>query len=241
MIGGVCDRESGIDDNSPGLSHRDILPVFTANVRLGLASNREIPGSEKFQEMKDRSIRDSDWTDLIRRIAAGEQSALGELYDSSSRLMYGLILRITSNPATAEEVLVDAYTQVWLQAQKYDPDRGTPLAWLLTIGRSRALDRLRAGRVEQLRREPIETALQAASSDASPERVAMDDERARMVRAAIAELTPEQREVIDLAFYLGLSHSEIAVHTGLPLGTVKTRIRLGMNKLREQLRALFKD
>lgn len=189
--------------------------------------------------MKDWQVRDQDWTGWIQRIAAGDQAALSALYDASSRLLYGLILRITSDPSTAEEVLLDAFTQVWRQAAAFDRERGTPLAWMLTIARTRALDRIRAGRLEHLRREPLDAADNAVSNTASPEQTTIDDERRRLVRGALAQLAEEQRVVLDLAYFSGLSHSEIALRTGIPLGTVKTRIRLGMNKLREELRPLL--
>lgn len=189
--------------------------------------------------MKDWQVRDQDWTGLIQRIAVGDQSALGALYDASSRLLYGLILRITADPSTAEEVLLDAFNQVWRQAGAFDRGRGTPLAWMLTIARTRALDRIRAGRHEHQRRESLDAAANAVSNTASPEQTTIDDERRRLVRGALAHLAAEQREVLDLAYFSGLSHSEIALRTGLPLGTVKTRIRLGMNKLREELRPLL--
>jgi RNA polymerase sigma-70 factor (ECF subfamily) len=192
------------------------------------------------KDMTDWRARDQDWVVLIRRIAVGDQAAMAALYDATSRLVYSLILRIIGDPSTAEEVLIDAYTQVWRQAANYDRDRGTPIAWIMTIGRSRALDRLRAGWQEHQRREPLEAASSAASQNANPEETTANDERRRLVGAALTTLAPEQREVIELAYYSGLSHSEIALRIGLPLGTVKTRIRLGMNKLREQLRPLLK-
>ena len=192
------------------------------------------------KDMTDWRARDQDWVVLIRRIAVGDQAAMAALYDATSRLVYSLVLRILVDPSTAEEVLLDTYTQVWRQAANYDCDRGTPLAWLMTIGRSRALDRLRAGWQEHQRREPLDAASSAISQTANPEEATANDERRRIVGAALTSLAPEQREVIELAYYSGLSHSEIALQIGLPLGTVKTRIRLGMNKLREQLRPILK-
>ena len=192
------------------------------------------------KDMTDWRARDQDWVVLIRRIAVGDQAAMAALYDATSRLVYSLILRILGDPSTAEEVLLDTYTQVWRQAANYDSERGTPLAWLMTIGRSRALDRLRAGWQEHQRREPLDAANSATSQTANPEEATANDERRRIVGTALTSLAPEQREVIELAYYSGLSHSEIALRVGLPLGTVKTRIRLGMNKLREQLRPILK-
>ena len=177
--------------------------------------------------------------ELIRGVAAGDQQALAALYDATSRTVYGLLLRILSDASAAEEVLLDVYTQVWRQAASYSRERGSAMAWLTTIARSRAIDRLRRGRQEQQRTEALDPARQFAAGGASAE----DDLRAGEVRAvvrrALDSLAPEQREVIELAYYGGMSHSEIAAARGLPLGTVKTRTRLGMMRLREMLRPVY--
>jgi RNA polymerase sigma-70 factor (ECF subfamily) len=179
--------------------------------------------------------RDKDWAALIVRVASGDQIALSTLYDGTSRLVFGLVLRIVADPATAEEVALDVYTQIWRQAASYDGSRGTPLAWLLTIARSRAIDRLRSGKQEQQRKEPLESAGAQSSNESNPEETTAVAERRALVRSALNELSPDQREVIELAYYAGLSHSEIAEKLGQPLGTVKTRTRLGMTKLRGML------
>lgn len=183
-------------------------------------------------------IQTKDWTALIKRIALNDQSALADLYDSTSRLLFGLILRILGDRGSAEEVLLDVYTQVWRQAASYDALRGAPLAWLLTIARTRAIDRRRSGFFDQQREEPLEAAQEEASRAISPEEATVSAERQELVRSALAALAPEQREVIELAYFSGLSHSEIALALGQPLGTVKTRTRLGMLKLAELLRPL---
>jgi len=179
--------------------------------------------------------RDQEWVALIQKIADGDQTALATFYDSTNRLVYGLIMRVLGDASAAEEVLLDVYTQVWRQATSYDAQRGTPLAWLTTIARSRAIDRLRAGWQDQQRKEPLETLGEAPTSAANPEEMTVASERQRLIRSALETLSPEQREVIELAYYSGLSHSEIASKLNQPLGTVKTRTRLGMMKLREAL------
>lgn len=183
--------------------------------------------------------RDQELTTLIDRMAEGDQAALAEFYDSTSRLIYGLTLRVLGDVSTAEEVLLDVYTQVWRQASSYDGSRGAPLAWLTTIGRTRAIDRLRSGWQDRSRKESLETLTEAVAEGGSPEDASVDAERQRFVRQALAALSPEQRQVIELAYYSGLSHSEIAAKLDQPLGTVKTRTRLGMMKLREALAPLF--
>ncbi|HEX6183688.1 MAG TPA: sigma-70 family RNA polymerase sigma factor [Pyrinomonadaceae bacterium] len=171
---------------------------------------------------------------LIRGVAEGDEQALASLYDTTSRTVYGLLLRVLSDPSSAEEVLLDVYAQVWRQAASYCPERGRPLAWLTTIARSRAIDRLRRSRNEQQRAVPLDEAARAAGGESVEEGVRAGEVRA-VVRAALDALTPEQRDVIELAYYGGMSHSEIAAARGLPLGTVKTRTRLGMMRLREML------
>jgi RNA polymerase sigma-70 factor, ECF subfamily len=183
--------------------------------------------------------RDQELIGLVRQIASGDQSALATLYDSTNRLIFGLILRVLGDAGTAEEVLLDVYSQVWRQAATYDTDRGAPLAWLTTIARSRAIDRLRSGWQDQRRKEPLEVVGDAPDGAASPEDMTVAAERQQFVRQALAQLAPEQREVIELAYYSGLSHSEIAAKLKQPLGTVKTRTRLGMIKLREALAPLL--
>jgi RNA polymerase sigma-70 factor, ECF subfamily len=185
--------------------------------------------------------RDQDLVSLVELVATGDQSALAMLYDTTNRLIYSLILRVLGDVSSAEEVLVDVYTQVWRQAASYDANRGAPLAWMATIARSRAIDRLRSGWQDQRRKEPLDVLGDAPANAASPEETTAAAERQRFVREALNLLTPEQREVIELAYYSGLSHSEIAEKLKQPLGTVKTRTRLGMMKLREALTPLLGD
>lgn len=184
--------------------------------------------------------RDNDLTALLYRVAAGDQSAFNALYEGTSKLVFGLVLRIVIDRATAEEVLLDVYTQAWRQATAYDRKRGTPLAWLMTIARSRAIDRLRSGKHEQ-HKDALENAGELSALTPSPEDASMMSERKQLVRQAINALTPEQKEVIELAYFSGLSHTEIASKLGHPLGTVKTRTRLAMIKMREMLAPIFSN
>ena len=178
--------------------------------------------------------------ELIRGAASGDQHALASLYDATSRTVYGLLLRILSDASAAEEVLLDVYEQVWRQAGQYSRERGSPLAWLTTIARSRAIDRLRRGRREQQNTEPLDGIVATArAGGASAEEAVMAGEVSAVVRKALDSLAPEQREVIELAYYGGMSHSEIAAARGLPLGTVKTRTRLGLMRLREMLKPVY--
>jgi RNA polymerase sigma-70 factor, ECF subfamily len=187
------------------------------------------------QSQSEQSARNQEVAALIGKAAAGDQQAVSELYDATSRMVYGLVLRVLGDEAAAEEVLLDVYMQVWRQASTYDAGRGAPLAWLATIARSRAIDRLRAGRQHFQRTSSLETVSQQSTGE-SLEEAAYATELRGIVREALAALSAEQREALELAYYAGMSHSEIAERLGQPLGTVKTRIRLGMIKLREILK-----
>ena len=186
-------------------------------------------------QRSSKSSSQADLNSLISRVAAGDQLAMAALYDTSHRVVYGLVLRILSEHAAAEEVLLDVYMQVWRQAHSYDAQRGSPMAWMLTIARSRALDRLRSGRLEQGLRDSFESFPEYPTSDVNAEEIAEIAQVQRKVRDALQTLPAEQRQAIELAYYRGLSHSEIALQLEKPLGTVKTRIRLGMMKLRDLL------
>jgi RNA polymerase sigma-70 factor (ECF subfamily) len=178
---------------------------------------------------------------LIARMVQGEQAALAELYDETSALVYGLALRILRDQCAAEDVTIEVYIQAHRQASHYDPQRGTPSAWLLTLTRSRAIDRLRLETLRRRHEESLDETMTVASLDGDPEECSASTELRRIVRHALARLTPEQREAIEIAYYSGLSHSEIAAKLGQPLGTVKTRIRTGMMLLREHLRPLLDE
>ena len=174
---------------------------------------------------------------LVRRMAAGDEKALGLLYDRWAPLLHSVARRIVADPNDAEEVLEEAFWQAWRQAGRYEEGRGGVSTWLTMIVRSRALDRVRArGR---LREESWENIPEPGSGEgegpASPDAAAEQDERSRLIAAAVAQLPPEQRETVELAYFRGLSQSEIAAKLGQPLGTVKTRARLALQKLRESL------
>ncbi len=181
-------------------------------------------------------LRDHEMAALLERMAGGDQYALSLLYDRTNRLVFGLVLRILQDASQAEEVLLDVFMQVWKQAERYDRARGKALAWLVTIARSRAIDRLRSCRLDEARKESLDATDSTGALSTGFQDPTVQPEMQRIVRAALDSLPPEQREVIELAYYLGLSHSEIAARLNQPLGTVKTRTRLGMMKLREQLK-----
>jgi RNA polymerase sigma-70 factor, ECF subfamily len=167
-------------------------------------------------------------TELIRRMAGGDADALAAFYDAYASLAFGLLRRILG-PEEAAEVLQDVFWELWRGARDYDPARGSPEAWVTVRARSRGIDRLRSLR----RREEM---VAAPLADIAPEDEARNPgvvaEERDAVRGALAGLPGNQRQVIELSFFGGLSQSEIAARIGQPLGTVKTRMRLGMERLR---------
>jgi RNA polymerase sigma-70 factor (ECF subfamily) len=173
--------------------------------------------------------------DTLRRIAAGEQNALAELYDRHARSIYSLALRILQDSADAEDVVQDVFSQAWRHASRYDTTRGVVGAWLLTIARSRAIDRLRAKRARPDHVADERVTLEIAGADVSAERALISAEQITRVRHALDALPAVQRAAVDLAYYQGMTHAEIAERLDQPLGTVKTRIRQALLKLRDAL------
>ncbi|MEO6708969.1 MAG: sigma-70 family RNA polymerase sigma factor [Planctomycetota bacterium] len=198
-------------------------------------------GSGLAARTEGRSVaRAAELQALLLAVSKADQAALAQLYDLTSRPVFALALRILKDRHLAEEVVLDVFLQIWNRAASFDPSRGRPFGWILTIARSRALDALRSRTVRSRREEDL--TLGAAASDLGatpPERAAATD-RSRRVADAIAALPADQASAVELAYFQDLSHAEIAERLALPLGTIKTRIRLGMLKLREKLKP-FED
>ncbi len=174
------------------------------------------------------TVASSKAHEILARMRAGEAQALGDFYDLYAGLANGLALRILRDRAEAEDVVQEVFVQIWRQVERFDAQRGSPQAWVCTIARSRALDRLR--RRSARREDSDENAPASAEAPRHAEAVA--------VRSALGELPHDQREALELAYYEGLSQSEIAARLGIPLGTIKTRIRSGMQRLRTRLEPL---
>ena len=169
---------------------------------------------------------------LVERVVARDADAVSDLYDRYSRLLYGLILRIVRDHSEAEEILQEVFVLVWNRGATYNALLGSPAAWLVGIARNRAIDRLRAN---SARGRVIESARLDTEPSASPEMDASLAEQQRTVRRALDAIPREQRDLIEDAYFLGFTHSELAERHRLPLGTVKTRIRTGLLALRERL------
>ena len=170
----------------------------------------------------------------MARMAQGETAALAELYDRYGRIVFGVLYRTLGSAEPAEEVAQDAFHAAWRRAATYRSDRGSVRTWLLAIARNAAIDwrRTKGKRIE--REALIDEAAELVEETRVDEGV-IATLQAERVRAAVAALPEEQRTVLSLAFWSGLSQSEIAQRTGAPLGTVKSRVRLGMSKLRDTL------
>ncbi|MDB4882164.1 MAG: polymerase sigma factor, sigma-70 family [Gemmatimonadetes bacterium] len=184
-----------------------------------------------------------DDASLLRRMAAGDEQALGLLYDRWNAVVHGVVTRMLRQPDDVEDVVEEAFWQAWRQASRFDPTRGAVHSWLLTIARSRALDRARS--LRRRREEPLEgddgQAVAQQTAEGDPGLDAEASERRTIVVSALADLPSEQREALELGYFGGLSQSEIAERTGQPLGTVKTRMRLALQKLRGQLQILNEE
>jgi len=192
----------------------------------------------RFMDTPSRQATSQIDPTLLARVVKGDQQAFSQLYDHSSALLFTLAVRILGNHEEAAELLQDVYLEVWRKVSRYDVGRGTPVAWLVTLTRSRAIDRLRARTTRGYRATQSlgdGAAEHVADLGPNPFETQADQELRVNIGAAIAGLPQAQRHAIELAYYEGLSHAEIAARLNQPLGTVKTRIKLGMSKLRDGL------
>lgn len=196
----------------------DLLPAGTAN----------------------RPPPEADWVRLVRSIGAGDSQALHVLFTRMHRIVFTMILRIVHDRASAEEVTLDVFHDVWRRAPAYDPAGGPVIGWILNQARSRAIDRVR---LEQRKKR-----VPPPGDDASPVPPAIDPqdafdlrEQGRLLQIALTGLTPNERQAIEVAFLAGLTHEEVATRLNQPLGTVKTRIRSGLGKLRQTLSERLKE
>ena len=191
--------------------------------------------------LEPRATDRIEWADadqrLVKDVAAGSTEALARLYDRHAGTVFGLARRILNRLEDAEEVVQDVFTQIWREAGKYERGRATVAGWVVMLARARAIDRLRSRNARPDQRGADSSVMvDVPSTGWSPEQVTISAEDVREVRGALAELPDVQRSLVELAYYEGLTHSEIATKTGVPLGTVKTRIRTAMATLRGVLK-----
>ena len=172
---------------------------------------------------------------VVAAIAQGQEASLGALYDATSPRVFGLALRIARDRSAAEEATVDVFAQVWRQARRYDPSKGTVISWLLNLTRSRAIDLYRSRSRQDERSAALAADFDLADPAPDPEDASVDNERARIVREAMQSLPREQRQTLEAIYFGGLSHTQAAAALAQPLGTVKTRARMGLAALRSAL------
>jgi RNA polymerase sigma-70 factor (ECF subfamily) len=173
--------------------------------------------------------------DLLKRISEGDRAAFGEFYDRYAGILYSVAVRVLNDLKEAEDVTQDVFIAIWQKASGYRPELGSPGAWATTLARNRALDRVRGGQRRSHLAERFALEVKDADTRWVMDAAAKDEEAAR-IRKALSVLPPEQRQALELAFFAGMSQSEIGGHLGEPLGTIKARIRRGMLRLREELK-----
>ena len=179
-------------------------------------------------------VSEKDWVGLVQSIAGGDQLALHALYKQTHRLVFTLIVRITGSRETAEEVTLDVFHDVWRRASAYDPASGSVVGWIMNQARSRAIDRLRFERRKKRVNNHADSPL-TVTAPSGPQEALDVSEQGRLLRHALQVLTPEERQAVETAFFSELTYSEAAAKLNQPLGTVKTRIRSGLGKLRHAL------
>ena len=179
-------------------------------------------------------VPEEEWLKLIRAIAGGDQLALHSLFERTNRIVFTLIVRIVMNRETAEEVTLDIFYDVWRKASTYDPANGSVVGWVMNQARSRAIDRLRFDQ----RKKRVNTyphSLRPETDSVDPQQACLFEEQSRLLRGALEVLTAEERKAIETAFFSELTYEQTARNLNQPLGTIKTRIRSGLEKLREGL------
>ena len=177
----------------------------------------------------------------LQKVAAGDHPALAQCYDLMGGAVFSLAVRMLRDRPAAEDVTQDIFVQVWRQAGNFDASRGSPEAWIMMIARTRILDRLRSRASGVVLKSVGDALPDSPAGDDWPDELAISREHAVNVREALAHLPPDQRQALELAFFDGLTHVEIAQRTNVPLGTIKTRIRLGLLKVRDHLRPIMGD
>ena len=176
----------------------------------------------------------ADLAELLKRSARGDEQAFAELYDATSARAFGLAVRVVRDPAQAEEVMQEAFLEIWKSASRFDPARGSGVSWLLTIVHRKAVDRVRSAEASSRRESTYHHENQPVAHDATAE-AAQASMEARRVRTALQSLTEVQREALELAYFGGYTHTEVASMLDLPVGTAKTRIRDGLIRLRDTM------
>jgi RNA polymerase sigma-70 factor, ECF subfamily len=191
-------------------------------------------GDLLYANQTERPTSEAVWISTVRSIAEGDQLALQSIYELTHRIVFTLIMRIVNNRETAEELTLDVFHDVWRRASTYDPANGSVVGWVMNQARSRAIDRLRyEQRKKRVNNEKDPTRDESEGED--PHDAFNADEQSRLLRKALDILNPEERQAIEIAFFSELTYQEVAVRLNQPLGTIKSRIRSGLGKLRGAL------
>jgi RNA polymerase sigma-70 factor (ECF subfamily) len=205
------------------------LPVMSK----GHAEKRPATLGDILYAKSKAPVPEQDWATLVHSIAAGDQLALHALYEMAHRIVFTLIMRITANRESAEELTIDVFHDIWRRASRYDAANGTVLGWIMNQARSRAIDRLRFE--SRKKRSPGGDMEPLGEVAADPRDQLQLREQSESLHAALSVLTPDERQAIEVTFFSGLTHAEAAARLNQPLGTIKTRIRSGLHKLRQKL------
>jgi RNA polymerase sigma-70 factor (ECF subfamily) len=199
----------------------------------GTQARQPTLGDVLYARKPDVLVTERDWVALVRSIAAGDQLALHALYERANRPVFTLAARITGGREAAEEVTLDVFHDVWRKASRYDPMNGTVLGWIMNQARSRAIDRIRFEQRKK-RSDPAPASAAEESAACAPDPVEQA-EQATLLQRALVSLSAAERKAIEAAFFEDLTHVEVAARLNEPLGTIKTRIRSGLHKLRAAL------
>ncbi|MGA7524606.1 MAG: sigma-70 family RNA polymerase sigma factor [Acidobacteriaceae bacterium] len=221
------DEQTDTDISCDARDARQCIMPVTACFELAAECAGELP--EKYRCNEAALAGD---TILVERIRGRDEKALATFYDRHASSMYALLLRILKDSGTAEEVLQDLFLEVWRRAGRFDASRGSPLAWLLVMGRSRALSRLRRMKRRETTETQEELPFERAAGAADPESEIARRRLQEKLRAALHRLPPKQKEAVELAYFEGMTQTEIAVRTKSPLGTVKSRVRVALQTLK---------
>ena len=211
-----------------------VYPAKRTNVGTEREPESKTLGDLLHAKQTERPTSEAVWISTVRSIAEGDQLALQSIYELTHRIVFTLIMRIVNNRETAEELTLDVFHDVWRRASTYDPANGSVVGWVMNQARSRAIDRLRyEQRKKRVNNETGPTRDENEGED--PHNILYVDEQSRLLRKALDILSPEERQAIEIAFFSELTYQEVAVRLNQPLGTIKSRIRSGLGKLRDVL------
>ena len=197
-------------------------------------SDEKTLGDLLYANQTDTPTSEQEWVRLVRSIATGDQLALHSIYEQTHRIVFTLIARITNNRETAEELTIDVFHDVWRRASTYDPANGSVIGWIMNQARSRAIDRLRFEQRKKRVNSYADTPLTTTAPN-DPQQACQMEEQSQLLRNALEVLKPEERQVIETAFFSEMTYEQVAAKLNQPLGTVKTRIRSALGKLRQAL------